>query len=75
MAIDTTNEKVCRIQGETIRDEDGSRVDLPPTYIPWWLAEEAYKGYHCDQSLEKIDERGGFGRQELLDLLRRKDDR
>jgi hypothetical protein len=42
--------------------------------IPWWLAEEAYKVYSAhfgnDQSLERLAERGGFGREELLWLLR-----
>ena len=43
--------------------------------IPWWLAEEAYKWYSKrfgeDQSLERLAERGGFGRDELLMMLRR----
>lgn len=39
--------------------------------IPWWLAEEAYKEYKDDQPLEMIAQRGGFGRYELLKLLRR----
>ncbi len=44
--------------------------------IPWWLAEIAYRRY-CEkygrdmQSLERIAERGGFGRMELVSLLRR----
>ncbi len=42
--------------------------------IPWWLAEEAYKvyvkKYGSHQSLERLAERGGFGREELLALLR-----
>lgn len=41
--------------------------------IPWWLAEVAYaeyaKRYGTRQSLERLNERGGFGREELLDLL------
>lgn len=41
--------------------------------IPWWLAEEAYKVYSKKfgntQSLERLAERGGFGRKELLWLL------
>lgn len=45
------------------------------TCIPWWLAEEAYKYYSekhgTDQSLERLNERGGFGREELLNYLRR----
>ncbi len=43
--------------------------------IPWWLAEEAYAYYSMvygtRQSLERLAERGGFGRYELLMLLRR----
>lgn len=46
-----------------------------PCTIPWWLAEEAYKYYISrfreSQSLEQVAARGGFGRQELLMLLRR----
>lgn len=46
-----------------------------PSTIPWWLAEIAYKYYSerfgTTQSLERLAERGGFGREELLVLLRR----
>ena len=42
--------------------------------IPWWLARVAYTRYVSlygqGQSLERLAERGGFGRQELLDLLK-----
>lgn len=45
------------------------------TIIPQWLAEEAYEHYAKmfgnQQSLERLAERGGFGRAELLMLLRR----
>jgi len=45
------------------------------TEIPWWLAEIAYEHYVLrfgdSQSLERLAERGGFGRWELLTLLRR----
>ncbi len=41
--------------------------------VPWWLAEIAYvnyaKRYGKEQSLERLAERGGYGRQELIDLL------
>ena len=45
--------------------------------IPWWLAEIAY-GYYSnrygrEQSLERLRERGGFGREELVHLLRREE--
>ncbi len=46
-----------------------------PSVIPWWLAEIAYKFYRLRygdrQSLERIAERGGFGRAELVALIRR----
>ncbi len=41
--------------------------------IPWWLAEVAYKEYvnkfGDTQSLERLAERGGFGRSKLVWLL------
>ncbi len=65
------------IQAEYV-DENGKK--LKPQHhkqvsaIPWWLAEEAFKEYKrrymSGQSLERLAERGGFGRYELLDLLR-----
>ena len=54
---------------------EGKKVWLPESQIPWWLAEIAYKEYQkqCgnDQTLERLAERHGFGRQELLKLLRK----
>ena len=48
---------------------------LPATQIPWWLAKEAYEYYverfGDQQSLERLAERGGCGRYELLKLLRK----
>ena len=48
-------------------------VFLPSATIPWWLAEEAYAQYASvygtGQTIERLGERGGFGRKELLDLL------
>jgi hypothetical protein len=42
--------------------------------IPWWLAEIAYgyyaERYGTDQSLERLNDRGGFGRKELVDFIR-----
>lgn len=60
------NNRPFPIQGDSEGD---------PCSIPWWLAEEAYKTY-CEwygnrQSLERIAQRGGFGRIELLMLLRK----
>ena len=47
-----------------------------PCTIPWWLAEIAYehysKLYGSRQTLERLAERGGFGRKELVSLLRQK---
>ena len=55
------------IQGEL------GRPPLPESTIPWWLAEIAYEHYaaHHDQPLERIAERGGFGREELVKYIRR----
>ncbi len=62
------------IAGESVRlhGDTGPVVQLPPTTIPWWLAKIAYEAYNCkhNQSLERIAERGGFGRQELINLIR-----
>ena len=42
--------------------------------VPWWLAEIAYeyyaKRFGKTQSLERLAERGGFGREELVMLIR-----
>ena len=42
--------------------------------VPWWLAEIAYAHYASlfgtQQSLERLAERGGFGREEFVLLLR-----
>lgn len=56
------------------RDDSGKIIRPGSSVIPWWLAEEIYRGYvlaHGDtQSLERIAERGGFGRKEVLWFLR-----
>ena len=67
------------IQGGTYRDEDGKYKrpikEYPQTTVPWWIAQEAYKYYASKfgtgQSMERLAERGGFGRDELLMLLRK----
>lgn len=45
------------------------------SFIPWWLAEIAYENYSARygtrQSLERLAQRGGFGRDELVALLRK----
>ena len=42
--------------------------------IPWWLAEVAYEHYKSkygnEQTLERMAERGGFGRKEVVSLIR-----
>ena len=46
-----------------------------PCTIPWWLAERAYKYYSeiygKQRTIERIAERGGFGRLEIIRFLRR----
>jgi len=65
------------IQAEFNRHRDSERrlIRYCKSYIPWWLAEEAYAYYSArygtQQSLERLAERGGFGREELLRFLRR----
>ena len=70
------------IQGGTYRDRKTKDYVRPIKQykgctIPWWLAEEAYARYSelygTSQSLERLAERGGFGREELLWLLRREE--
>lgn len=62
------------VQQHSYRDKIGKMIRCPRHTIPWWLAEEAYRHYaKCfgtSQSLERLSERGGFGRNELLSLLR-----
>ena len=74
----TDDNRPFRIQQETNWGKKPKQI--PPTkhdpcFIPWWLAEEAYKYYSekfgTDQSLERLNERGGFGREELICFLRR----
>ena len=56
------------------RDATGKMIYTKSSKIPWWLAEEAYRYYvKCfgnSQSLKRLAERGGFGREELLSFLR-----
>lgn len=57
-----------------IQGEEGRYGPTPPIKIPWSVAEIAYKEYASRhgtrQTLERLAERGGFGRDELLDLLK-----
>lgn len=52
-------------------------IKHPVSTIPWWLAEIAYEfyaeRYGRQQSLERLAERGGFGREELVWMIRRFD--
>ncbi len=61
--------------GESYRDLDGRMISPRPSTVPWWLAEIAYEYYSGlygkQQSLERLAERGGFGRLELVRFLRR----
>lgn len=63
------------IQQYSFRDSTGAMQHCDPCTIPWWLAEEAYKYYSerfgTSQSLQQLANRGGFGREELLMLLRK----
>lgn len=59
------------IQGEwSSKKEDREE----PCTVPWWLAEIAYEYYSdrfgTDQSLQRLAERGGFGRAELVAFIR-----
>jgi hypothetical protein len=64
------------IQGEARCVPEGTNRpmrQLPPLTVPWSVAEAAYavysKLYGTSQSLERLAERGGFGRDEILLLL------
>ena len=64
------------IQKELSQLVDGKRESSKEkSAIPWWLAEIAYEYYReqfgGQQTLERLAERGGFGREELVHLIRR----
>ena len=68
--------KTFPIQGERITKGWAASVrlvDIPSIRIPWAVAEIAYRAYAeeygGDQSLERMAERGGFGRDEFLLFL------
>lgn len=52
----------------------GKYKDCKVCSIPWWLAEVAYKEYSqafgTSQSLQRLADRGGFGREELINLIK-----
>ena len=62
------------IQGDLYRNT-GRLTYKKPCTIPWWLAEIAYEYYSSlygkGQSLERLAERGGFGRTELVRFIRK----
>jgi hypothetical protein len=65
--------KTFPIMQESRRGERGAMMQIPPIEIPWEAARMAYaaytKRYGHDQSLERLAQRGGFGRDEFLKLL------
>jgi len=60
--------------GTPYRDEERRMVYPKPSTIPWWLAEIAYEEYSRvygkTQSIERLAERGGFCREELVRFIR-----
>lgn len=71
----TDDNRPFPIQQEYQRNSTGVMERHSECTIPWWLAEIAYEWYSkrfgTKQSLERLAERGGFGREELLMLIRR----
>ena len=77
-------EKRFPVQGEHVRlapepgQEHGATKHRERGWVPWAVAEAAYKVYAVkygkDQSLEMLAKRGGFGWSELVWLLRGGDD-
>ena len=61
-------------QSPSCRGPNGKIIKPAQSSIPLWLAREVYEGYvlaHGNiQSLGRIAERGGFGREEVLYYLR-----
>jgi hypothetical protein len=66
---------LCSQENFPIQQTYGSHSPEPQTVIPYWLAEVAYEYYSekfgSSQSLDRLAERGGFGRKELLMFLRK----
>ena len=75
------SERRFPIQGEQAKPEGyrpGDRIiRREPGWVPWGIAEEAYKTYASlygkEQSLETLAARGGFGWSELVRLLQGKE--
>lgn len=64
------------IQQESRRAKSGSMEAVPAIHIPWSVAEVAFGEYarrypSCahQQPIERLAQRGGFGRDELLMFL------
>ena len=61
------------IQGESTNTRPVRQ--LRQSWVPRWLAEVAYeyfaRRFGIEQSLDRLAERGGFGRDELVGLIRR----
>lgn len=62
-------EKQGRIMGEGVRLQSGDYIQLSALDVPWSVVETAYKNYSAlygtSQSLERLMQRGGFGRSEM----------
>lgn len=60
----------CRYQNQ----KNQKMIRPAASQIPWWLAEIVYAEYSrrfgSIQSLERINERGGFGREEIIEFLK-----
>lgn len=74
VAVVLNDNRPFPVQGELGGSRWGRREACA---IPWWLAQEAYEVYSGlhgqSQTLGRLAERGGFGRDELILLLRRGD--
>lgn len=66
---DTVGDRRFPIQASRIEHRDGRIESIPATSVPWSEAEIAYETYAqlfgTQQSLERLAERGGFGRGEF----------
>lgn len=71
--MDSRDEPTPVTDGERPFPIQASHGRQPGFTVPWWLAELAYRDYSRrygkQQSLARLAERGGFGREELIDHL------
>ncbi len=67
------SDKRFPIQGDYYHDYNKAMRRSGSTWVSWELAEEAYEAYSSrygtSQSLERLAELGGFGRDEFAELL------